>query len=441
MRDALRDRDFRLLAGGQLASNLGDTAMLLAMGVWVKQLTGSSAAAGLTYLFVVFPGIFAPFAGLLIDQVRRRPFMIATDLASAALVCLLLLVRGPGQVWLIYLVAASYGTSFALFSPARTALVTTLLPTMQLDAANASLTSIREGLRLIGPPVGVLVYARFGGGVTALADAVSFAISAASLAAMRLREARPQPYTRRPVTELAAGLTHIRVVPALRRLLTPLLATALVIGFFETLIYAVIQHGLDRPATFLSAVSAMQGVGAIAGGASATRLSRRFGELELAGLGLATCGVGALLLAAHGLPIIAPGFVLFGLGLPWLMIGINTAVMRATPRHLQGRVNGAVETAFSGPQALSIGVGAALVTVVDYRILLLVAVTVLVVSGLEVARIGVIPDLLDEPVSNAVADRPTGMSREPDRYVRSHPVVLSRDCGPSADGGRVVRSD
>ncbi len=397
MREALRDRDFRLLAGGQLASNFGDTALLLALGVWVKQLTGSSAAAGLTFLFVVLPGVFAPFAGWLVDRLRRRPLMVAVDLGSAALVCLLLLVRGPGQVWLIYLVALGYGASLALFSPARSALVATMLPSTQLDAANASLMSIKEGLRVVGPPVGVLVYARFGGGVTAVADAVTFCLSAASLAAMRLREPRPTPYRRHPVAELAAGAAHIRAVRALRRLVLPMVATALVIGFFETLIYAVIQHGLDRPATFFSVVGAIQGAGAIAGGLSATWLCRRMGELPLTGLGLVTSGAGTLLLAAHGLPMVAPGIVLFGLGLPWLLVGINTATMRATPRRLQGRVDGALQTTFSAPQALSIGVGAALVTAVDYRVLLLVAVAVLLASGVAVARIGAVPNLVDGP--------------------------------------------
>jgi MFS family permease len=423
MREALRDRDFRLLAGGQLASNFGDTALLLALGVWVKQLTGSSAAAGLTFLFVVLPSVFAPFGGYVVDRVRRRPFMIAVDLASAAVVCLLLLVHGSGQVWLIYLVALGYGASLALFSPARSALVATMLPSSQLDAANSSLFSIKEGLRVVGPPIGVLVYTRFGGGVTAVADAVTFCLSAASLAAMRLRDPRPTPYRRRPLAELAAGAAHIRSVPALRGLVLPMVACALVIGFFETLMYAVIQHGLGRPATFFSVVSAIQGAGAIAGGLAATWLCRRFGELGLTGLGLATSALGSLLLAAHGLPVVAPGIVLFGLGLPWLLVGINTAIMRATPRRLQGRVDGALETTFSGPQVLSIAVGAALVTVVDYRMLLLVAVAVLLASGIVVARIGAVPNLVDEAPSAEAAAGATAdaASRLPLRAERAAP--------------------
>jgi MFS family permease len=220
-------------------------------------------------------------------------------------------------------------------------------------------------------------------------------------------------------------------VASLRKLVLPMFGCALVIGFFETLAYAVIQHGLGRPATFFSVVSAIQGAGAIAGGLSATWLCRRLGELPLSGLGLVTSALGALLLAAHGLPIVAPGIVLFGLGLPWLLVGINTAIMRATPRGLQGRVDGALESAFSAPQVLSIALGAALVTVVDYRVLLLVAVAVLLAGGIAIARIGAVPNLVDAPDDD-------GCETEPTTILPATPTL--GDAPPAADavahGGR-----
>ena len=55
MRRLLAHRDARLFLVGQSLSLLGDTALWLALGLWVKELTGSSSAAGLVFLCIVAP--------------------------------------------------------------------------------------------------------------------------------------------------------------------------------------------------------------------------------------------------------------------------------------------------------------------------------------------------------------------------------------------------
>src|SRR5690242_14739100 len=105
---------------------LGDSALWLAMGIWVKQLTGSSAAAGLTWLAFMAPALAGPAAGLLADRLPRRELLLAVNLASAAIVAPLLLVRGSGDVWLIYAVMFAYGISNALTGAAQPALLRTI---------------------------------------------------------------------------------------------------------------------------------------------------------------------------------------------------------------------------------------------------------------------------------------------------------------------------
>lgn len=147
MRQLLADRRTRLYLGGQAFTLFGDTMLFLAMGIWVKTLTGSSAAAGLTVFFIAAPTLLAPVAGLLVDRVRRRPLLIATNLALAAVVLPLLLVHDAGQVWLIYTVMAGYGTGALVVSAGQSALLPALLPDHQLGHANSALSLIRNGLR------------------------------------------------------------------------------------------------------------------------------------------------------------------------------------------------------------------------------------------------------------------------------------------------------
>ncbi|MBV9445095.1 MAG: hypothetical protein JO345_04255 [Streptosporangiaceae bacterium] len=56
----------------------------------------------------------------------------------------------------------------------------------------------------------------------------------------------------------------------------------------------------------------------------------------------------------------------------WLPVAVMTAAQRYSPLALQGRVNAAVLMAITGPQTISIAAGAVLISLVDYRVLLIV---------------------------------------------------------------------
>ena len=60
-------------------------------------------------------------------RIGRRPLLIAANLGGAGLVCVLLLVSGRGQVWLIYAVMFGYGAANGLITAAQTALLTDLV--------------------------------------------------------------------------------------------------------------------------------------------------------------------------------------------------------------------------------------------------------------------------------------------------------------------------
>ncbi len=159
----LEHRNARLYLAGQTLSLLGDTALFLAAGAWVKQLTGSSAAAGMVFLVFVTPSLGAPAAGLLVDRVRRRPLLLATNSAAALAVLPLFLVHGRSQVWLIYLVIGLNGVANVILTSAQSALLTVLVPAALLPDANGALQTIREVLRLTAPLVGAGLFAVAGG--------------------------------------------------------------------------------------------------------------------------------------------------------------------------------------------------------------------------------------------------------------------------------------
>ena len=120
--------DLRLLLAGQTLSMFGDWAMIIALGIWAKVLTGSNSAAGLVFFVFALAGLVAPLGGLVVDRLRKRPLMIATHLALAGVICLLVFVHDRGDMWLLYLVTALYGLGGNIFSAARSAMLKAMLP-------------------------------------------------------------------------------------------------------------------------------------------------------------------------------------------------------------------------------------------------------------------------------------------------------------------------
>jgi MFS family permease len=398
MRRLLGIRNVRIFVGGWTASVFGDWAMFIVLGVWTKDLTGSNSAAGLVFFALGLPSLFSPFAGLVVDRLPRRPVLMWTYAAEAVVVLSLLFVHDRGDVWIIYAVTVFYGASGTLAASARSALLTVMVPQELLGESNGVLQTLREGLRLIAPLVGALIYASIGGGAVAILDSASFVAVVIALAFIRLEEPR---FEREEhfVTELLAGVRHVFATLPLRQIVLATGVCLLVVGFSETLIFAVLDQGLHRPASFFGVLSSLQGVGAIAGGVTAARVMRRIGDVKLVGLGMGVFAVGELSFVSHSLPLVLAGIACAGAGIAWLIVGYITAIQMRTPLRLQGRVLSASDTLVNTPQTISIALGALLTTLIDYRILVvLMAVVTAMAGAFLLSRRAVVPhESAEEP--------------------------------------------
>jgi MFS family permease len=380
MRRLLSYRDVRLLLAGQTLSAFGDWAMWIVLAVWMKTLTGSSARAGLVFFVLGLGNLAGPLGGLLADRVKRRPLMIVCDCVLGASVLVLLLLHNANDAWLIYLVAFLYGTVGSVFYPARSALLRLMLPEELLAEANGVLSSVQQGLRIVAPLAGAGLYAAFGGGVVAILDAATFAGSALFLSRMRVPEEKPEPPEHHFLREVTAGIEHVWRTLPLRQITIGATLALLVVGFSETLIFSVMAHLGHKP-SFFGVLATLQGVGSIAGGVTAAWVLRRTGDVRGVGIGLGLFGACALLLAVPSTAVVLVGFVAAGIGIVWAIVAFNTALQTRTPLMIQGRVSAAADLSLSLAQTTSIATGAALSTLIDYRILLVAMATVLAASA------------------------------------------------------------
>ncbi|GAA3757634.1 MFS transporter [Plantactinospora mayteni] len=381
MRTILRRPDFRLLFAGLVFSMTAESIMLLALAVWVKDLTGSDGMAGATIFAMIAPMALAPIVGWVVDRFRRRPFFLVANLATAVVLTPLFLVRDRTDVWVIYVVGALYGLSYVALGATLNGLIKEIVPEELMAQANGALQTVKQGLRLVGPLAGAALYTGAGGWTLPTVGMTGFTAAACAVSALRIAERKPGPAQLRWVTEVGAGLRHMVGEPALRRAVVGAALAVLVMGFSESLIFAYVDQGLGREPGFVGVLVTVQGIGGLLGGLSSPAVVRRFGELAALAVGVALFAPGALLLAYPTIWLAFVALVLLGFGLPIAFVGLNTLIQRRTPGRLLGRVAAASEALISGPQAISIGTGALLVGFVDYRLLFVVIAVVMTMAA------------------------------------------------------------
>ncbi|WP_116948235.1 MFS transporter [Jiangella endophytica] len=398
MPSALAHRPFRRLTVAWTFSNFGDSALYLTVAIWAKDLTGSNAAAGLVFLMLGLPVFLAPLAGQLADRLPRRPLVAAVNVIAAAGVLALLAVDDAADMWLIYLVTFGYGWVGYVTSAAQSGLLRDLLDDDQLAGANGLLTTLDQGLRLLTPLAGAGVYALYGGGAVAVLTASMLVIAALVLLTVRVDESPPTPADEREGfrRELTAGFRHLRSTPQLADLILLLGIAVAITGFANSATFAVVET-LGMPSEFFGVIASIQGGGSIVGGLTAALLISRTGERTAVGIGLAVLAAGIAAALTPWVVVVSAGAAVLGVGVVWAVVATVTLRQRLTPPRLQGRTSAATNMALNGPQVAGTATGAALIAVVDYRVLVAaMAVTILTCAIVVLARRVAAPEPVQE---------------------------------------------
>jgi MFS family permease len=359
-------RNARLYLVGLAASLLGDSAMSLVAGIWVKSLTGSSAEAGLVGACMYLPSLFGPAAGLLADRVSRRRLLLVLNVSSALIVLTLLAVRSAAEVWLIFCVMIWYGANLVASDPAENALFAEMLPLDLRQRLNGWRLGLQETGRLVAPLFGAAMFALLGGGSVAVFDSATFVVAALTVAGLKLRPQTPRPPATNWRADVLAGLVHVRRTPQLARLLITGGFVIVLSGLLVAPQYSLIQ-AIGEPPAFLGVLSACLGAGSIVASLVSSRLLRWLGEDRLAILGMINFVVNAGLRAAGNLPCAVIAALVGGFALPWTFLAILSLSQRLTPLDLQGRVSALVSLAIFGPQAPMQALGSLAIRYLSYR--------------------------------------------------------------------------
>jgi MFS family permease len=341
---SLRHRDFRLLWMGQIVSVTGSQMQLAAINWHIYLLTRSALALGLVGACRAVPIILCSLAGgVVADVVDRRRLMMTTQSVMLACSAILALVtfRGLLHVWPIFLLTSIASAAWAFDTPARQALMPTLVPLKDFpNAVSLSMLMFQVGL-IVGPPLAGFVLASHGPALVYTINAVSFVAVILGVALMRTSGRPERDENQPPRISFDALLEGLRFVWR-----TPIIVQTMTLDFVATF-FASANQLLPIFAKDILRVGA-QGYGflaaAPAGGAIITGLvMARLGTLKKQGLPvIVSIGVFGGATIAFGLSRV----FWFSLLMLAIMGGADTisTILRqtirqlATPNKLRGRM-------------------------------------------------------------------------------------------------------
>jgi MFS family permease len=229
---SLRHRDFRLLWMGQIVSVTGSQMQLAAINWHIYLLTGSALSLGLVGACRAVPIIFCSLmGGVVADVVDRRRLMMATQsvmlLCSATLA--LVTFRGLRHVWPIFLLTAIASAAWAFDTPARQALMPTLVPLKDFpNAVSLSMLMFQIGL-IVGPPLAGFILASYGPALVYTINAISFIAVIVGVAFMRTSGRPEKDENQPPRISLEALLEGLRFVWR-----TPIIVQTMTLDFVAT---------------------------------------------------------------------------------------------------------------------------------------------------------------------------------------------------------------
>ncbi|MBA2416102.1 MAG: MFS transporter [Geodermatophilaceae bacterium] len=374
-RDALRQRDYRLLITAFLIDSVGGWAYNVVLIVYVFDRTGSPTWISVFLAASWVPKmLLAPYAGLLADRHERTRIMLASALSALAVMgAIAALVYVDAPLLLILLLAIALAVCVTPYNPAAQALLIDAVGEKDLPAANALFLTVESLVIVIGPAIGGLLLLT-GEPVTAMAlNALTFLVTALIVIRIqtRSRGGALEEASESRVRQLTAGLRALRSEPVATVLvLYCLLCTAA--AATTSVLYVQLSQQFGTGTEGYSYLLAGFALGGVASASVTNRLAAgRLAAPVLAGMLLLSLPF-IVTIWVEG-PILGTLLqVLAGAGMVIVDVLAITALQRQMPRAVMSRVFALLDAGVYAASIVGSFVTAALLGATDVRTTLLV---------------------------------------------------------------------
>ena len=337
---ALRVRNYRLYFISQIISFSGTWMQSVALAWLVLQLTGSGTALGTVLAMQFLPTLLlAPFGGVLADRFEKRKLIMGTQSVAGLLALALGIVTLTGvvELWMVYLLAAGFGSVTALDNPSRQTFVMEMVGADGISNAVTLNSVVVNAARAIGPAISGVIIATLGIGECFVFNAISYLAVIVAMYLIRPAELFPAARSARAPGQLREGFRYVRDTPVLRTTLVMLAVIGTLTFEFSTTLPMLADFTFDAGASGLAAMTTMMGLGAVVGGL-VVAASRPPSPTRLAMVASAFGGSVLLLAAMPTIELVYLTMPLVGATSVATIATSNTTLQLHSDPHLRGRV-------------------------------------------------------------------------------------------------------
>ncbi|QEV17830.1 MFS transporter [Streptomyces alboniger] len=181
-------RHFRLLVVGNGVSAYGSYLNLVALNVFIYEVTDSALAAGLFMAVRLMTSVVSGFvSGRLVSAYDRKRLMVGADLTQCVAMVALLIAPAGGRAGLLYVLAVVTGFCSTLSGVALRSSIPEIVGPELRVRANSLLATGRSLAMIAGFASAGVVVAQLGYVAAISLDAASFAVSASVLMSLPIR--------------------------------------------------------------------------------------------------------------------------------------------------------------------------------------------------------------------------------------------------------------
>lgn len=404
----IRQRNFRVFFIGYLTSQFGTEMASVALVFAVLHKGGSLADLSYVLAARIVPMVLLLLGGGVIgDRFPRRWVMLSADclrVVSQGMLALLFFVGDP-PLWSLLPLVALNGIGEALFQPSFDGMVPNLVPSADLQDANAVIGISRSVARVGGPALAGLLVVVTAPAAVLVIDAISYFISIVTLLCLRIIGTVNAAATSL-VSELKVGWRMFRAHAWLW-------ITTLQFTMFNLLVWA--PYLVLGPATAEQSyggarawgtIVALYGAGSILGG---LLLLGRRPQRPLAVstiVAFAWAAPSAALAARAPFPVVCGGAVAAGIASSVFNTLMNTSIQERVPPDAISRVMSYVALGSYAAGPIGLALAGPIATVSSISAVLSVGVAWQIVANLTILTLPAIRDLRRRSDTDSKQPRP-----------------------------------
>jgi MFS family permease len=355
---ALRHRTFRIVFLGAFASNIGTWMQNVVLGAYAYDISRSSTFVGVIIFAQLGPALLlAMVGGLIADKVDRKKFLIVLSveqLLFSLVLAWVVRVPSPSHVVLV-LVVVMVGVGSAMFGPAYSAILPSLVDRTDLPGAISLNSAQMNASRVIGPVIGGVTFHFVGPAWVFAGNAATYLFVVAALMVVSLPTLPRATQQASRWRQLTAGITTARADRVVGRCLVTVFVFSLLALAFVGQMPVVAAHnlGIDPRSASYGVLYACFGTGALVGAISIGTVFSRTSKAMIVRVSL-LCYAAALTVFALLRTALPAFFAVAVVGAFYFafITALNTALQTQLSDAVRGRVMALWIMGFGGTVAL-----------------------------------------------------------------------------------------